>query len=150
MKSNSQETSDQAGLTQAKGPPRNTVRFNVCKQHLDVCLGTLQQRLANDANGWGELTAKLKAGEVDLVVLEATGGYERGLVCALQGAGMWLCTRRLQAGGFEWPRNARSPLSQTSCRFPDLHGSTTTHEPKPTLQRIPRASAEQGQTARHA
>ena len=42
------------------------------------------------------------------------------------------------------------PLSQTSCRFPDLHGSTTTHEPKPTLQRIPRASAEQGQTARHA
>lgn len=42
------------------------------------------------------------------------------------------------------------PLSQTSCRFPDLHGSTTNHEPKPTLQRIPRPSAEQGQTARHA
>ena len=42
------------------------------------------------------------------------------------------------------------PLSQTSCRFSDLHGSTTNHEPKPTLQRIPRPSAEQGQTARHA
>ena len=45
---------------------------------------------------------------------------------------------------------ADGPLSQTSCRFPDLHGSTTTHEPKPTLQRIPRPSAEQGQTARPA
>ena len=67
---------------------RPNAGVDVCKQHLDVCLGTLQQRLANDANGWGELTAKLKAGEVDLVVLEATGGYERGLVCALQGAGI--------------------------------------------------------------
>lgn len=46
------------------------------------------QRVTNDANGWGELTAKLKAAEVDLVVLEATGGYERGLVCALHGAGI--------------------------------------------------------------
>jgi len=67
---------------------RPNAGVDVCKQHLDVCLGTLQQRLANDANGWGELTAKLKAAEVDLVVLEATGGYERGLVCALQGAGI--------------------------------------------------------------
>ena len=53
--------------------------------------------------------------------------------------------RALQVG-----QGRQGPLSQTSCRFPDLHGSTTTHEPKPTLQRIPRASAEQGQTARHA
>ena len=50
----------------------------------------------------------------------------------------------IKAGGYD------GPLSQTSCRFPDLHGSTTTHEPKPTLQRIPRPSAEQGQTARPA
>lgn len=32
------------------------------------------------------LIAKFKGAGVDLVVLEATGGYERGLVCALQGA----------------------------------------------------------------
>ena len=67
---------------------RPNAGVDVCKQHLDVCLNTLEQRVTNDANGWGELTAKLKAAEVDLVVLEATGGYERGLVCALQSAGI--------------------------------------------------------------
>ena len=67
---------------------RPNAGVDVCKQHLDVCVNTLEQRVTNDANGWGELTAKLKAAEVDLVVLEATGGYERGLVCALQNAGI--------------------------------------------------------------
>lgn len=76
----------QGGVANREQRPNAGV--DVCKQHLDVCLGTLEQRVTNDANGWGELTAKLKAAEVDLVVLEATGGYERGLVCALQGAGV--------------------------------------------------------------
>ena len=44
--------------------------------------------MANDANGWGELIAKFNEAGVDLVALEATGGYERGLVCALQAAGL--------------------------------------------------------------
>ena len=61
---------------------------DVCKQHLDVCLGAIEQRVANDANGWDELIAMLRDAGVDLVVLEATGGYERGLVCALQHAGI--------------------------------------------------------------
>ena len=60
----------------------------MCKQHLDVCLGTLEQRVANEASGSSELIAKCKAADVDLVVLEATGGYERGVVCALQDAGI--------------------------------------------------------------
>jgi transposase len=61
---------------------------DVSKQHLDVCLATEDQRLANDATGWDALIAKFKDADVDLVVVEATGGYERGLVCALQGAGI--------------------------------------------------------------
>ena len=44
--------------------------------------------MANDATGWDALIAKFKDADVDLVVVEATGGYERGLVCALQGAGI--------------------------------------------------------------
>ena len=60
----------------------------MCKQHLDVCLGTVDRRVVNDANGWGELIAMLEQANVDLVALEATGGYERGLLCALQGAGI--------------------------------------------------------------
>ena len=67
---------------------RANAGIDVSKEHLDVCLGTLEQRWANDAGGWDELTAKLKDAQVDLVVLEATGGYERALVQALQGAGL--------------------------------------------------------------
>jgi transposase len=59
---------------------------DVSKQHLDACWADQQQRFANDATGCKELTAKLQAAGVDLVVVEATGGFERGLVCALQDA----------------------------------------------------------------
>ena len=67
---------------------RPNAGIDVCKQHLDVCLGTEDQRVANDATGWDALIAKFKESNVDLVVVEATGGYERGLVCAFQGAGI--------------------------------------------------------------
>lgn len=61
---------------------------DVAKEHLDVCWGDTKLRVTNDSAGWDELIAKLKAAEVDLVVLEATGGYERGLVCAMHQAGL--------------------------------------------------------------
>ena len=48
---------------------------------LDVSL-----RIDNEASGWEALIAKLKQSDVDLVVVEATGGYERGLVTALHRA----------------------------------------------------------------
>ena len=72
----------------ASDAQRPNAGVDVCKQHLDVCLGVEHQRVANDAAGWNALIAKFKAAGVDLVVLEATGGYERGLVCALQGIGI--------------------------------------------------------------
>lgn len=56
------------------------------KEHLDACWADAELRLANDALGWGELIAKFNHAAVDLVVIEASGGYERGLVCALQAA----------------------------------------------------------------
>lgn len=62
--------------------------IDVSKQHLDVCFGSNELRLNNDAKGWDALAASLKAEQVDLVVVEATGGYERGLVCALQAHGI--------------------------------------------------------------
>jgi len=74
------------------GVANDVVRLNagidVSKHHLDVCCGTAQQRVPNDVGGWNEVTAMLQAANADLVVLEATGGYERGLVCALQSAGV--------------------------------------------------------------
>lgn len=83
----------------ANGEVRLNAGIDVSKLHLDVCVGTTQQRVVNEANGWSELTAILQAARVDLVVLEATGGYERGLVCALQSAGV--CVARVN------PRQAR-------------------------------------------
>lgn len=76
----------QGGVANREARPNAGV--DVSKQHLDVCWGTEAQRLVNDAAGWDELTAKFEAANVDLVVLEATGGMECGLVCALQGAGI--------------------------------------------------------------
>ena len=67
---------------------RANAGIDVSKQHLDACWGAEDRRVLNDATGWDELIAKLTDADVDLVVIEATGGYERGLVCALQGAGI--------------------------------------------------------------
>src|SRR5258706_7175396 len=72
----------------AKRDQRPNAGIDVSKQHLDACWDAAEQRLVNDATGWDALIAKFKDDGVDLVVVEATGGYERGLVCALQGAGI--------------------------------------------------------------
>jgi transposase len=83
----------------AKGGVRPNAGIDVSKQHLDVCCAGDARRVVNDARGWDELTAMLRSARVDLVVVEATGGYERGLVCALQDAG--LCVARVN------PRQSR-------------------------------------------
>ena len=72
----------------AKPDQRLNAGIDVSKQHLDACWGAEDQRLDNDEAGWDVLIANFRAANVDLVVIEATGGYERGLVCALQGAGI--------------------------------------------------------------
>jgi transposase len=71
----------------ANGEQRPNAGIDVSEQHLDACWGELSLRVANDTGGWNELIAKLAADGVDLVVVEATGGFEHGLVCALQEAG---------------------------------------------------------------
>ena len=61
--------------------------IDASKQHLDVCCDDIDKTAGNDTPGWDELIAELSAANVDLVVLEASGGNERGVVCALQAAG---------------------------------------------------------------
>jgi transposase len=67
---------------------RPNAGIDVAKQHLDVCLADKELRLGNDAAGWDALAAMLVAAQADIVLLEASGGYERGVVCALQSAGI--------------------------------------------------------------
>lgn len=72
----------------ANSTVRPNAGIDVAKLHLDAFWLDRHLRVDNDAAGWNELIAKLQADHVDLVVVEATGGYERGLLCALQSAGM--------------------------------------------------------------
>ena len=65
---------------------RPNAGIDVSKQHLDACWGSQDRRVANDTTGWDALIAIFKEADVDLVVIEASGGYERGLVSALQAA----------------------------------------------------------------
>ena len=68
-----------------------TVGIDVAKAHVDVCvLGTHSdvQRFANDVDGHSALAAALQSLDVGLVVMEAAGGYEEALACALQAVGL--------------------------------------------------------------
>lgn len=68
-----------------------TVGIDVAKAHVDVCvLGASSgvQRFSNDPDGHSTLAAVLLPLKVGLVVMEATGGYEAALACALQASGL--------------------------------------------------------------
>ncbi len=67
------------------------VGIDVAKAHLEVtALGAKlgAERFDNDAEGHTALVAALQPLGVALVVMEATGGYEAALACALQAAGL--------------------------------------------------------------
>lgn len=69
---------------------KKVVGIDVSKATLDVALlpdgQTLQ--VGNDAAGIEELARRLKAGRFDLVVMEATGGYETAVATTLVAAGL--------------------------------------------------------------
>jgi transposase len=62
---------------------------DVAKETFDVALGVGGElcQFANDTQGHEFLLRRLKDFEVSLILMEATGGYERALVCDLQAAG---------------------------------------------------------------
>ena len=64
--------------------------IDVSKAQLDVALRPGSERLqsANEAAGIGELVKRLQAAQVELVVMEATGGYETAPATAIAGAGL--------------------------------------------------------------
>lgn len=66
------------------------VGIDVSKTWLDVAVLNTDGafRVGNDEAGWSELIERLKGGEVKVVGLEPSGGYERGLVRGLHKAGL--------------------------------------------------------------
>jgi transposase len=96
---------------------RPNAGIDVSKQHIEACWGTEGQRLVNDATGWDVLIAKFKEADVDLVVIEATGGYERGLVWALQSAGITVArVNPRQARDFAKSMGALAKTDQVDAR----------------------------------
>ena len=70
-----------------------TVGIDVASKHLDVAavggeLPARMARVANDADGHSFLADALVGLKPELVLMEATGGYEAALACALQAAGL--------------------------------------------------------------
>jgi transposase len=90
------------------------VGIDVAKAHIDVVvLGAPwdTQRFANEANAHEELAGRLQQMHAELVVMEATGGYEAALACALQAAGLAVVViNPRQARDFARPR--RTPLTR--------------------------------------
>jgi transposase len=70
-------------------PELSCVGIDVAKDALEVAFGpqARAESFANDDDGYEALVAALREREVDLIVLEATGGYEAPCACALQAAG---------------------------------------------------------------
>jgi len=69
--------------------PSSPTQVWTCPSSIWMLAGTRRScAWATTPRRWNELSAKFKARGVDLVVIEATDGYERGLVCALQDAGL--------------------------------------------------------------
>jgi len=67
---------------------KGLVGIDVSREWLDVSIDqATSQRYTNDVEGHDALVATLKGGPIDLIVMEATGGYEMEAACALQAAG---------------------------------------------------------------
>ena len=64
---------------------RANMGIDMSKQPLEVRLGTEDLRVDHPAAGWAEWIAKFNAAEVNLIGVEATGGYARGVVCGVGG-----------------------------------------------------------------
>lgn len=68
----------------ATAASRSNAGIDVSKDWLDVCWGTRERRFAHDADGIKQLAGSLRQAGVDLIVLEASGGYEVATAAALQ------------------------------------------------------------------
>jgi len=77
----------QGGELMAAGAKRVGAGVDVSKDELEAAWGEQRLRVANDAGGWDALIAAFRAAGVEVVALEATGGYEAKLAYALQAAG---------------------------------------------------------------
>jgi transposase len=118
------------------------VGVDVAKAHLDVAWGGESWRVANDVLGRRALVQRLGqiAGSVQ-VICEASGGYERGLIQALQRSGIKVSL--VQASRVRQYARASGVLAKTDsidaqmlCRFGRAIGPQATVAAKPHQEKL--------------
>jgi len=67
---------------------RRICGVDVAKEALDVRLGASEQRFANDAEGIDRLAGECRRHRIELVIMEASGGYERQAFALLSTGGI--------------------------------------------------------------
>jgi transposase len=77
----------QQGRDAAAAAARMNAGIDVSKDWLDVCWGDQVRRIAHDAEGIKQVAVTLQQAQVDLIVIEASGGYEVAAAAALQAEG---------------------------------------------------------------
>ena len=71
----------------AAAASRINAGIDVSKDALDVCWGDRARRFVHDTDGIKQIVASLRQAQVDLIVIEASGGYEMSVAAALQAEG---------------------------------------------------------------
>lgn len=108
--------------------------LDVGKQWLDVAAGSTgtPQRFANDPPGHQALVAWATTHQPQLVVLEASGGYERAIVTALDGAGIAVSVRNpTQIRRFAQSLGKRAKTDRLDAQFLARYGEQLHPTPTP-------------------
>mgnify|MGYP001157908916 CR=1 FL=1 len=108
--------------------------LDIGKDWLDVVAGSTgsPHRFANDATGHQALVEWATPHHPYLVVLEASGGYERGIVTALHAAGLAVSVRNpTQIRRFAQSLGQRAKTDQLDAKLLAYYGER--HQPEPTL-----------------
>jgi transposase len=122
--------------------PQLFVGIDVAKAQLEIALRPTGDRwtVANDDTGIAALVARLQAVNPALIVLEATGGYQRAMVAALTAAGLPVAVVN--------PRQARDFAKATGqlAKTDALEARALAHVAeavRPTPRPLPDAQAEE-------
>ena len=70
-------------------PESQWVGIDVSQAKLDIALrpSNVTGQVSNQESGWTELVKQIKVQKIELIVIESTGGMERGVVQKLQKEG---------------------------------------------------------------
>ena len=124
-------------------PPASFVGIDVAKETLDLGVlpgGELQQ-FANDPAGHAALVARVRKLSAPIVVIESTGGYERGILFALQDAGVPVAlvnarqVRDFAKGLGQFAKNDRLD-AQMLARFAQLVAPRTTEKTSAKMREL--------------